>query len=109
MITQLLVLTDPPPGTIGIGPADTKVWACGGCGAQLTSADLHGTSAESVIDHADDCPEIAKAAESATAAAVEAERARILSGAESLKHSVQGKAIGIVDWDELADLIEGKP
>ena len=44
----------------------------------------------------------------AIAAAVEAERARIRSGAESLKHATQGKAIDVVDWDELADLVEGR-
>jgi hypothetical protein len=60
MIPQLLVLTDRTDGAIPITPFDTKVWTCAGCGVQLTSADLHGTSAESVLDHADDCSEMAK-------------------------------------------------
>ena len=37
-----------------------------------------------------------------------AERARILSGAEALKRTWPGNEVGVVDWDDLADLIEGR-
>jgi hypothetical protein len=65
--------------------ADTKVWACAGCGAQLTSADLHGTSAESVMDHDDGCPEMAKVRG--------AERARIETALKSEAQRLVGMSL----------------
>jgi hypothetical protein len=44
MILQQLVLRD-------------GLWTCPGCGAQLTSLDLHGTSEECGLEHASDCKE----------------------------------------------------
>lgn len=62
--------------------------------------------AHQVVFKRDHDPEVCKAA--VVGAAVEAERARILAGAEVLKHTTHGKAVGIVDWAELADLIQGE-
>jgi hypothetical protein len=83
MITQLLTLTDAPSDCIPLHWTDTQVWACPGCGAQLTSADLHGTSAESVLDHGDECTEMAKVRA--------AERERIAALAESVHATCAGR------------------
>lgn len=52
MITQRLVLADPPVGMTGLHFTDTKVWACAGCGATITGELGH------LIAHPDDCPEM---------------------------------------------------
>ena len=50
MITQHLILTDPPEGTTGPHFTDTKLWACKGCRATIGEGF--------VITHHDLCPEM---------------------------------------------------
>jgi hypothetical protein len=48
VITQHLILIDPPEGTTGLHFTDTKIWACAGCKATIGEGN--------VIEHHDYCP-----------------------------------------------------
>ena len=60
MITQRLILADPPEGGISLDLID-KVWSCPGCGTQLEATGSE--SAESVLEHDDSCSEMARVRE----------------------------------------------